>query len=127
MVNAFFIQDGVFFYFFKHIFADTAQGANKVIGKIFKLCAGIDTVLGIAQHFIIFPMAYSAYVFHNIISFIIFFQSQWQDVCTTDKQNLAGDPLPHICIRKFCTPIPLPQALVLHWRDSRHKSWWGDP
>ena len=48
------------------ILAYTAQGASEVLGQIFKFGAGRDSVIGIANCFVIFPAANVTNVFlHN--------------------------------------------------------------
>ena len=48
------------------LFADTAKGANEILGKVFKLRACRDTVLRIALCLIIFPTTNVTYIFfHN--------------------------------------------------------------
>ena len=53
------------------VLAYSAKGANKILGKILKLCAGSNTVIGIAYCLVIFPSAYVTYIFHNKHSFKI--------------------------------------------------------
>ena len=58
--------DALFFVlcFGKLILAYTAQGADKILGKVFPFRAGLNTVIGIAHSFVIFVSAYVTYVFH---------------------------------------------------------------
>ena len=51
----------------EHILAYAADGADKILGQIFKLSAGSDTVVGIADLFIVYPAASVTNVFHSII------------------------------------------------------------
>jgi hypothetical protein len=49
----------------EHILAYSAKRAFEVFGKIFKLCAGSDSSLGITEFLIVFPTACVTYIFHN--------------------------------------------------------------
>ena len=67
--KAYLLQIGFVFIissFAEFFLADAAKGAGKILGKILKLCAGSDSVIGIADAFIIFPAAYIAYIFFHI-------------------------------------------------------------
>lgn len=59
-------------YFRELVFADTAERANKIIGKIFKGSAGSNTVCGIAYFGVIYPVTYIAYIFiHSRNYFVV--------------------------------------------------------
>ena len=51
------------------IFADAAKRASEIFRQIFPLGPCFDSVIRIAQVFIIGIAAYSAYIFHNASSF----------------------------------------------------------
>lgn len=54
------------FHDFKHVFADTAEGAYPIVGNILKCGSGSDASVGITYFGVIDPLAYSADVFvHN--------------------------------------------------------------
>ena len=42
----------------------SAKGANEILGKIFKLRAGSNSVIGSTELLVIFPAAYFTYIFH---------------------------------------------------------------
>ena len=49
------------------VFADGAQRALEIIGKLFPLCAGSYSVIGIAQIFIVYISANITYIFHIVL------------------------------------------------------------
>ncbi len=48
------------------VLAYSAKGAYEIFGKILELCAGSNSVVGIAEGFVIFPSAYVAYILFHI-------------------------------------------------------------
>ena len=59
--------------FGKTVFSYAANRALKIIGKIFKFRAGLNTVIGIAELFIVLPTANVANVFHIYAPFNLFY------------------------------------------------------
>ena len=51
----------------KHILAETANGAYKILGNFFPGCAGSDAVIGIADFGIINISAGTNILFHNMV------------------------------------------------------------
>jgi len=64
-----------FLRFRKLIFAYAAHGALEIFREILEFRAGLDTVLGRAEFFIVFPSAYFTNVFHYRSSDLIYFRS----------------------------------------------------
>ena len=58
------------FGFREHILANSTKRTNKVFGKILKFGAGSNSVIGIADCFIVFPAASITYVFQTFVSFL---------------------------------------------------------
>lgn len=50
--------------FAEAVFSRAAERADEIVGKIFKLRAGRNAVLGIADGFVVFPTAQITYIFH---------------------------------------------------------------
>lgn len=55
------------------VFIYAAKSAFEILGKIFPLCAGLDTEFRCAQFFVINPSAYIAYIFHSYFLLIFWF------------------------------------------------------
>ncbi len=65
----------------KLILADTAKGASKALGQIFKLRACSDTVIGIAHGLVIDPAANTACIFCHLLFLLLFLaESQWLEL-----------------------------------------------
>ena len=54
----------------EHILANTAKRALEIVGKVLKLGAGSDTVVGIAESLVVLPAASITYVFFHKFKFL---------------------------------------------------------
>ncbi len=61
-------------FFNKHIFADSAEGASKIFGKVFEFRSCGYSVFGVAYGFVVYPSARFAHIlFHTSLSSVFFY------------------------------------------------------